>query len=110
MTKTILVFATILMSQTVFAARVINVTGNGQASAHCTPAGGSMCLNNVKNQATMEAERQARWACEMNNQGRSRTYTLFTSATCNPSYVPPGNNGTFVSCRANSRMQCELRD
>lgn len=103
------VFA-ILMSHSLADARTINVTGRGSSSSYCNANSGNFCFNDVKRRSESEAERDVRWNCEMTQRGRSLTYTLFTSTFCSPSYLPPHHDGTWVNCRSDSRMQCEVQD
>lgn len=110
MKTAILSLLTILMSHSLASAKTIHVTGRGSANSYCNANSGTFCFNDIKRRAESDAERNARWTCEMTHRGRSLTYTLFTSTSCSPSYLPPRHDGTWVSCRADARMQCEVQD
>ncbi|ASD63590.1 hypothetical protein [Bdellovibrio bacteriovorus] len=107
-TLIIAVFA-ILISQSVFA-KTIQVTGRGSEYSYCNANSGSFCFNNIKQRSEDEAERDARWTCEMTHRGRSLTYTTFTNTFCSPNYLPPRHDGTWVNCRSDARMQCEVQN
>ncbi len=98
----------VLSYQSTLAASKIFVQGRGQDNSYCNANSGSFCLNRVKMQASNDAERDARWTCEQNHRGRSLTFTTQISTYCNPNYLPPQHNGTWVNCRAEARMQCEI--
>lgn len=110
MTKlNILFLFTLLFSQLAFAVPTrIYVTGDGRQSSYCNANSGYFCLDNIKRQAQADAERDARWSCEMSHRGRALTFTASTNTNCNPSYLPPNHNGTWVNCSAQCRMQCEV--
>lgn len=98
----------VLVSQAAFAVSKIHVLGRGQENSYCNANSGSFCLNRVKSQASNDAERDARWTCEQTHRGRSLIFTIQISTYCNPNYLPPQHNGTWVNCRAEARMQCEV--
>ncbi|NUN05784.1 MAG: hypothetical protein HUU57_08480 [Bdellovibrio sp.] len=92
------------------AARTITVSGSGTENTYCNPTASYFCIDDAKRRARSEAERNARWTCELNERGRALTYTAFFSDYCNPSYLPPNHNGTWVNCRADVRMSCEVEN
>lgn len=102
-------FATLvlLMSQSVFA-KTIQVTGRGSENSYCNANSGSFCYNSIKQRAESAAERDVRWTCEMNHRGRALSYTIFTNTFCSPTHLPPNHDGTWVNCRSDARMQCEV--
>ena len=110
MKKMILLSLTVFMSQSLAQAKTISVNGRGSASSYCNANSGTFCFNDVKRKSESDAERDARWTCEMTNRGRSLSYTLFTNTYCTPSYLPPNHDGTWVDCRSDARMQCEVQD
>lgn len=107
--KSIFFFAfAVLFSQSTFATSTIYVLGRGQESSYCNANSGSFCLNRSKTQASNDAERDARRACELTHRGRSLIFTLQISTSCYPNYLPPQHDGTWVRCQAEARMQCEV--
>jgi len=96
--------------QSAFAARTIYVTGQGSEYSFCNANSGFFCFDNIKRRAQDEGERDARWRCEMSYRGRALTYTTSCSTFCNPNYLPPRHDGTWVNCRSDCRMQCEVND
>lgn len=34
----------------------------------------------------------------------------YENSFCNANYLPPNHNGTWVNCRSESRMQCEIQN
>ncbi|WII71163.1 hypothetical protein QJS83_11900 [Bdellovibrio sp. 22V] len=114
MTKTLLAMLAIptfaiLMSQSAWA-RTVYVSGHGAENSFCNANSGYFCFDNIKRRAISEGERDTRWTCEMNQRGRSLTYTLSCNTYCSPSYLPPNHDGTWVNCRSDCRMQCEVQD
>ncbi|XGC79461.1 hypothetical protein ACES2L_08990 [Bdellovibrio bacteriovorus] len=91
-------------------AKSIYVSGRGQEYSFCNANSGSLCFSNVKRQAESEAARNARFTCEVSERGRSITYTTSCQTFCSPGYLPPRHDGTWVNCRSDCRMQCEVRD
>ncbi|KYG61113.1 hypothetical protein [Bdellovibrio bacteriovorus] len=98
-----------LFAFTAEATRRITVTGRGSENSFCNANSGSFCLSNAKNRAEQDAERDARWTCEMSHRGRALSYTAFCSTYCNPNYLPPRHDGTWVNCRSDCRMDCEVQ-
>lgn len=110
MIRAVLVLFFTLISFEAFATRTISVSGQGTDNVYCSPTDGFFCIDTAKRRAQSEAERNARWTCELNYRGRAVTYTAFYSDYCNPSYLPPNHNGTWVNCRSECRMNCEVND
>lgn len=106
----LLTTATLLLAQTSMAAQMIYVTGRGSDNSYCNANSGYFCFDNSKRRAESDAERDARWTCEMNHRGRALSYTTYFSTYCNPAYLPPNHDGTWVSCRSDANMQCEINN
>ncbi|HEX7676298.1 MAG TPA: hypothetical protein VF412_19140 [Bdellovibrio sp.] len=87
--------------------RTTYVSGNGQYSAYCT-ANDMFCSHNVQQYAERQGIQDAETRCEI-NQGTPLTYTATCNTFCTPAYIPPGTS-TWVSCRADCRMQCDVKD
>lgn len=100
----------LLISQASLAAKTVDVTGRGYENSFCNANSGYFCFDNSKRRAEADAERDARWTCEMNQRGRALTYTAYYYTYCNPSYLPPNHDGTWVNCRSECRMQCEINN
>ncbi len=106
-----LIFAVLSMlslSSAASAYQTIYVTGRANENTYCSANQGSFCIDSSKRRAESAAEREARWSCEMHNRGRALTYTTYYYTYCNPSYLPINHDPTWVSCRAEAQMQCEL--
>lgn len=108
MKSIVFILLTVCGIQPALAASRIQVLGRGTESTYCNANSGAFCLNNVKTQASNAAERDARWRCEQTHRGRSLTFTMQVSTYCSPNYLPPRHDGTWVNCRAEARMQCEI--
>lgn len=110
MKNLILLSLTVFMSQSLAQAKTITVNGRGSVNSYCNANSGNFCFNDIKRRAESDAERDVRWTCEMTHRGRSLTYTIFKNTFCSPSYLPPHHDGTWVNCRTDARMQCEVQD
>lgn len=110
MTRLILTIGALFISQVSLATQTIYVIGRGYENSFCNANSGFYCLDNAKRRAEADADRDARWTCEMNHRGRALTYTASYYTYCNPNYLPPNHNGTWVNCRSESRMQCEIQN
>ncbi|MBV2167306.1 MAG: hypothetical protein KUL82_01255 [Bdellovibrio sp.] len=110
MVKLLIAITTFLLSFSALAYRTVYVSGQATENTYCNANSGFFCLDNAKRRAESDAERDARWSCEMSYRGRALTYTTSLYTTCNPSYLPPNHDGTWVYCRSEARMQCEVND
>jgi hypothetical protein len=86
-------------------ARMSYTSGSGSASGYCS-ANQIFCINDIKLQAETQAEDFAENSCRA-QRGTPVPYATNCSDFCSPPYIPPGSS-TFVTCRANCNMQCEL--
>ncbi|MEK2645636.1 hypothetical protein [Bdellovibrio sp. BCCA] len=110
MKKIILTVLPLLFAQSVFATRTVYVTGRGSERTYCNANSGFFCLDKAKRDAQYDAENDARRNCEIFQRGRALTYTASYFTNCNPSYLPPNHDGTWVSCNSDCRMQCEVQN
>lgn len=85
----------------------IDVYGRDSYQSYCTN-NDYFCPQNVKDRAQQGASRNAQWDCQ-SRRGQPLTYTSYCSSYCNPAYIPP-NTSTWVSCQAECRMTCTLKD
>ncbi|KYG64135.1 hypothetical protein AZI86_12975 [Bdellovibrio bacteriovorus] len=90
-------------------ARMVRVSGSGAGSSYCNANSGSYCIDSVKRRAEQDAGYAAERSCEFTYRGRALRYTTSYSTSCNPSYLPPRHDGTWVRCNSNSSMQCEVQ-
>lgn len=98
----------LLLASAAFAYQTIYVTGRANENTYCSANQGSFCIDSSKRRAEAAAERDARWTCEVNNRGRALSYTTYYYTYCNPSYLPISHDPTWVYCRAEAQMQCEV--
>lgn len=87
-----------------------SITARGRASSYCNANSGSYCTNDITRNSEREASQNIRRSCEWSYRGRSLTHTLYSNTRCNPSYLPPNHDGTWVTCETDARMQCEVND
>lgn len=104
----IAVLSILFLSSIASAYQTIYVTGRANDNTYCSANSGSFCIDTSKRRAEADAERDARWTCEMNNRGRALTYTTYYYTYCSPSYLPINHDPTWVYCRAEAQMQCEV--
>ncbi len=87
-------------------AKTIWVTGTGSASGSCKGSD-SFCPRNLESRAENSAESNARSTCYI-KQGTP--YGIPSCSThCSPGYIAPGNTA-WVSCNANCRLNCNVKD
>lgn len=110
MSKLFFITSFLFLSQNVFAAHTIYVTGRGFESTYCSANSGYYCLDNAKLRARSVAEREARFSCEVSYRGRALSYAASCYANCNPSYLPVNHDALWVSCNADCNMQCEVEN
>ncbi|UOF01882.1 hypothetical protein [Bdellovibrio reynosensis] len=106
----ILLLAFVFSFHSLALAKSIYVSGRGQQYSFCNANSGSLCFSNIQRQSESEAQRNARFTCEVSERGRSITYTTTCNTFCSPNYLPPRHDGTWINCRSDCRMQCEVRD
>lgn len=87
--------------------RITYVDGSGQYSSYCM-ANDMFCSRNVQQFAERQATQDAETRCEI-NQGTPLTYTASCNSYCTPAYIPP-NTSTWVSCRSDCRIQCDMKN
>lgn len=100
--------STILLSLSV-EARTVRASGSGSSSSYCNANSGSYCLDSVERRAEQDATYAAERSCEFTYRGRALRYTASYSTYCNPSYLPPRHDGTWVRCNSTASMQCEVQ-
>lgn len=83
-------------------------TGIGTYSAYCTDTD-YFCVDNVKRTARRYAEDDGAWQCRIQN-GKVDYIAPSCWDMCNPNYIPPGSGSTFVSCRSDCQVRCDLPD
>lgn len=96
-------------SLTIWAQADMTVRGQGMDRFYCAENSGPLCLDQSKRRAESTAEREARWQCEGLRRGRSITYTIRRSTYCSPSSLPFSHPATWISCRSEVQMQCEIK-
>lgn len=99
----------LLLSDTASAYSTISVPGRANDNSYCSANSGSYCIDSSKRRTEAEAERNARWNCELNHRGRALTYTTYFYTYCSPSYLPINHDPTWVYCQAEAQMQCEVQ-
>lgn len=109
MIRFFLILCVLSLSQISTATQTVYVTGRSNDNSYCNANSGFFCLDNSKRRAESESERDARWNCEMNQRGRALTFTASYYTYCNPNYLPPNHDGTWVHCQSECRMQCEIK-
>lgn len=104
-----ILFSGLFLFLTTAEARTIRVSGSGSESSYCNANSGSYCIDNIKRRAEQDATFAAERTCEFSHRGRALRYTVSHSTFCNPSYLPPNHDGTWVRCNSNASMQCEVQ-
>ncbi|WP_413291232.1 hypothetical protein [Bdellovibrio sp. HCB337] len=86
-------------------ARTTMITGRANEFGYCSYNQGRFCIDRIADRAERAAERDADWRCR--SSGGKSSLSPFCSSSCNPSFLPPGNQSTPVRCNASCTVQCE---
>lgn len=87
--------------------QIVYVTGYGQSSQYCQANDNYFCQKDLERESERRGEQDADTECRYRGGVLQNSYNG-CSTTCSPSFLPPNNPPTWMSCRSTCSLPCAI--